>query len=397
MSDAAIRLRKELFRYVTPAEATEGPHGLFRYPAKYLPQIARALLAECATAGERVLDPFAGSGTTLVEAARLGIPSVGIDLNPLAVLLSNAKAAAADADAIAAAGAAALDRARATPVGRVRIPVFRNRDYWFPKTSLGPLARLRAAIAAEGDPARRRILLAVFLGIVKEASNASTYHYKLTRSREPDPVTGEAILELFERRILKAARRYEGFAPRAPAACLFGDARRLPFADATFDAIVTHPPYSISFDFVRVFKIYLWWLDEARDTVALDHRMVGNQRRNAGDRPETGIPEIDDLTAKVYAEDVRDGLAVAHFFEDMAAALAEWRRVLRPGGRLAVYMGDSRARWVQLEAPANLARLAERAGFERTLRLPRPVPEKASSSIRNIDVEEILLFRAAEA
>ena len=234
----------------------------------------------------------------------------------------------------------------------------------------------------------------MFLGIVKEASNASTYHYKLTRSREPSPVTGDAIFDLYERRAARAARRYEGFAPAAPAVCLTGDARRVPFPDGAFGAVVTHPPYSISFDFVRVFKIYLWWLDADRDTVALDREMIGNQRRNTGVPPETGVPEIDAITAAVHERDVRDGLAVAWFFRDMDDALREWRRILAPGGMLALYMGDSRARWTPLEAPANLIRLAERAGYETVLRLPRPVPAKASSTIRQIDVEEVLVFRA---
>jgi SAM-dependent methyltransferase len=227
---------------------------------------------------------------------------------------------------------------------------------------------------------------------VKDCSFASTYHYKLTRSREPDPVTGEAVFDLFARRTRRAAAAFDAFALDAPSACVLGNAAVLPFADGAFRAVVTHPPYSISFDFVRVFKIYLWWLDPGRDTVALDRDMIGNQRRNAGDPPRTGIHEIDDLTARVFAEDVRDGLAVAHFFDDMDRAIREWRRVLAPGGALALYMGDSQARHVMLDAPGNLVRLAERAGFTLRCRLPRRVPEKASSSIRRIHVEEVLVL-----
>jgi tRNA G10 N-methylase Trm11 len=388
----ADRLREKIFRYFSPREATEGPHGLFRYPAKYLPQIARALLEEVAPPGEPVLDPFSGSGTTLVEAARLSVPSVGLDLNPLAVLLSEVKSSATDPDRLREAGEEVVAHAASLGEEQAPVPEFRNRDYWFPPESLRPLAALRAAID-RAPTALRGALLVTLLSIVKDCSNASTYHYKLTRSREPEPVTGEAVARLFRRRVERAARAFTGYRPAVPARSVMGDSRRLPFPDATFGAVVTHPPYSISFDFVRSFKIYLWWLAPGRDTVSLDRSMIGNQRRNVGEPPETGIAAIDRITRRVFEQDARDGLAVGHFFADMDRAVREAGRVLRPGGALALYMGDSQARWTKLEAPTGLVSLARRAGFESVLRLPREVPKRASSSIRRIHVEEVLVLR----
>ena len=383
-------LATALDRYVPPSEAMAGPHGLFRYPAKFLPQIAAALLRELSAEDQVVLDPFAGSGTTLVEAARLGRPSVGIDLNPLAVLVARAKCRPLPADAVVAAGERCVARAR--DARAVKIPEIPNCDHWFPATSLGPLARLQAAIHVEPDFGLRDALLVVFLGVVKEASNASTYHYKLTRSREPGPVTGDAIWPHFAKRVRRAAEALDRPVPLAAATILRGDATRVPLPCGAVDAIVTHPPYSISFDFVRVFKIYLWWLSPGRDTVELDRGMTGNQRRYRGELPETGLPEVDDLARRVRERNGRDGLAVAWFYADMDRAFRDWRRVLKPGGRLALYMGDSRAQGIDIDAPGNLSRLAERAGFTPQLRLPRRVPARAASTIRQIHVEEVLVF-----
>ena len=69
-----------------------GPHAIHPYPAKFIPQIPRTLIKLFHPGDDSViLDPFCGSGTTLVEASDAGLPSIGIDLNPLASLLAKVK------------------------------------------------------------------------------------------------------------------------------------------------------------------------------------------------------------------------------------------------------------------------------------------------------------------
>src|SRR5690242_19361578 len=68
-------------------------HALHPYPAKYIPQIPAALIQRLSKPGETVADIFCGSGTTLVEAMLNGRNAVGIDANPLACLIAQAKTA----------------------------------------------------------------------------------------------------------------------------------------------------------------------------------------------------------------------------------------------------------------------------------------------------------------
>lgn len=66
-------------------------HGMHLYPARMIPQIANRLIRENSSKGETVLDPFCGSGSVLVEALILGRNAVGIDINPLAIMIAKAK------------------------------------------------------------------------------------------------------------------------------------------------------------------------------------------------------------------------------------------------------------------------------------------------------------------
>src|SRR5665213_918754 len=66
-------------------------HYLFRFPAKFHPPHVKSLLERYTEPNDLVFDPFCGSGTLLVEAAVAGRRSLGLDVDPLAVLISNAK------------------------------------------------------------------------------------------------------------------------------------------------------------------------------------------------------------------------------------------------------------------------------------------------------------------
>jgi len=66
-------------------------HGYHRYPAKFIPQIVSRLAEKYTNEGDLIVDPFGGCGTTLVESKVMGRPSVGVDINPVAVLITKAK------------------------------------------------------------------------------------------------------------------------------------------------------------------------------------------------------------------------------------------------------------------------------------------------------------------
>jgi DNA modification methylase len=66
-------------------------HNFHPYPAKFIPQFPRKLIEILSQSGEIVLDPFCGCGTTMVEAKLLGRNSIGVDINPIATLVSRVK------------------------------------------------------------------------------------------------------------------------------------------------------------------------------------------------------------------------------------------------------------------------------------------------------------------
>ena len=87
-------------------------HCYHNYPAMMIPQIVRALIEEYRPEGRlrTLLDPYMGSGTSLVEASIAGIDSVGIDVNPLACLISDVKTRHYDASSSVLSGFVLMSR-----------------------------------------------------------------------------------------------------------------------------------------------------------------------------------------------------------------------------------------------------------------------------------------------
>ncbi|MXV77068.1 DNA methyltransferase, partial [Candidatus Poribacteria bacterium] len=73
------------------ADTKEYTHCFHTYPAMMIPQIARKLLNQYGVEGEWLLDPYCGTGTSLVEASLFGMHSVGCDINPLVRLIAKSK------------------------------------------------------------------------------------------------------------------------------------------------------------------------------------------------------------------------------------------------------------------------------------------------------------------
>lgn len=155
---------------------------------KFNPQVAKALLNIFnAHPGQLALDPFCGSGTSLVECGHMGIKSVGTDINPLAVFLANAKlqSLGIPADRLLADATAGLSRARrskATPKLEGE-----QGDYlqsWFPIEYLADIERLRLAIEHTGEVSAP-VLLAIASNLLRDYSLQEPTDLRIRRRMSP--------------------------------------------------------------------------------------------------------------------------------------------------------------------------------------------------------------------
>lgn len=335
-------------------------HGFHSYPARMHPLAARRLIEAFSAPGDRVLDPFCGSGTVLVEARLAGRAAVGVDANPLAVRLSRLKVRGSSAEErarlleAATTVAASADARRKARMGATHRYGPADVALFQPHVLL-ELDGIRAGIDALPEGPMRgdlELVLSAILtklsrkgsdtseqGVVVEKRIAAGYPARLFVRK-----TEELCLNLGE----VAAQL--GEAP--PARVLEGDARRLDgIHPASVQLALTSPPYPGNYDYLAHHAARLRWL---------------RLRPERFDQSEIG--------ARRHLEPLGEDEGRLRFADELGAVLTVVGRVLEPGAPFILLIADSVVAGAPIFALDLLAELAAPAGFAPIAAASQPRP-----------------------
>jgi DNA modification methylase len=349
---------------------------LHPYPARFIPEIPGQALDLLGVDGP-VLDPFCGSGTTLAEGRRRGLASVGVDLNPIACLISRVQTQSwTEGDAKVGLEYARLVREHAVGGGSVaglveRIP---RVAHWFDPWASAALAGAMDYLAEVSDPVwRDRIAVGISSVIVRISRQESDTRYAAV-SRRGDQAgaareLGQAVLRVCQWLSAHAVPS------DAQAEVHCGDARDLDhLGDDSFAAAVFSPPYPNAYEYWLYHKYRMYWL--GFDPVAV-------REAELGARPH-------------YCK--ANGLTETDFANQMGEVFAHLARVLRPAAPAVVVVGDSVIGGRSIDNGALLVAAASAQGFlldawtERKIRRTRSSFNRAHSRGRRR--EHVLLLRA---
>ncbi len=360
------------FKGETTAYAT---HNIHAFAAKFPPQLPHLFINELTRPGEWVLDPMVGSGTMLVEATLSGRKGIGVDLDPLALLLSKVKSRPFDLPRCLDIGARVLRQASA------KLRPLTDDDlrhtysdgaieffhYWFEDHTIDELYALVQAIRSVEDSAIRTFLQVVFSSIIITKTGSLTRARDLAHSRPHRDLSRKVeqdALDVFGKRLSAAIQSLEVLVDTQGAAwVIHADARRLPLSDSSVHLIVTSPPYAANaIDYMRAHKFSLMWLGhQPKQLTGLRGQYIGSERRSPTLEvsSETGGRVLQTLRQK----DEHRAAVVAHYFRDVEATLREMLRVIARGRAVILIVGSSTIRGVGVKAPTVIAELASSVGF----------------------------------
>ena len=362
------------------SQTSVGPHRIHPYPAKFIPQIPRALIELFHPGDESaVLDPFCGSGTTLVEAVRAGLPAVGVDLHPLATLIAKVKTTPLGCT-LKGQAKGACDRAlSAVEHGAVTVPDIPRLDHWFQPDVQVALSALIGEIEGLQDRTAADALRVAVSSIIVRVSNqeSDTRYAAIEKGLCQDDVW-TAFLRAAN--VISDALANTG-------ADLFRDSPKVSIItrDITqvepgqlgkrVGLVVTSPPYPNAYEYWLYHKYRMYWL--GMDPLAVRKAEIGARCHYFKKKHQTE----------------------ADFERQMGQCFGLLAKALEPGGCACFVVGRSVIHGRQINNEDLLERAARPHGFQKVGSIQRTIAANRKSfnlAHASIKREGVLVFKLGE-
>ncbi|HEU4579296.1 MAG TPA: hypothetical protein VFS67_13620 [Polyangiaceae bacterium] len=380
------RQKRELHTFRGNLQSTR--HGWLRLTPAYSVKLVQALLGSRAGIEPPFLDPFCGTGTTLLSCSEQGLDCDTADINPFLLWLARAKVGSYS-ERQREQARAGLERMRRAALraqsGSAWVPPIHRIERWWSAPALAALGQSFAALCSfaetESRPASNLLRIAFCRALI-ECSSAHFGHQSMSFAPQSgEPANGAearaavagALQAAFERVLATAEQPL----PATRRRLFLADARQLheKLPVARYGCVITSPPYANRMSYIRELRPYMYWLgylaDRSRAGV-LDWRAIGGTWGSATSNlaswvPDPGVPELGaDSEARLGAIAERSALLssyVRKYFCDMFRHFEALGRVLRPGGSAFFVVGNSKFYDVVVPVEQVLARQLEQAGF----------------------------------
>jgi SAM-dependent methyltransferase len=412
------------FRELIPnvGSVDRATHLLHSYPAKLLRHIPALVVSSPQLCPEKalVLDPFCGSGTTLVEAFLAGRSATGIDVNPLAVLISKVKTTPIQAPDAYRGLKQVLARARQDGIGG------RSHSdrltYWYHDRQLQELCCLRDALAVVTDQQTLDLMKVALSATARDVSLANPRISVPVRLRPEAYPKDHALRDRLATRLNRLERvnvvaafseaaekaigsveRLRPFASGQTVSAELGDARSAATDPSQVDLILTSPPYLGAQKYIRATSLNLLCLEiaDSAELKRLQKQSIGREffrKEEYADARATGIKDADRVISRCRASNPMRAHLAAEYLADMRSALAAMVARLRTGGALVLIVGGNQLCGEEFDTPAYLRTLCVELGLTVELQLIDTIRSRGLMTRRNreaspIAAERVLVFR----
>lgn len=371
-------------------------HGIHEYKGKFNPQTVHSLINQFLnfeTEDVKIYDPYAGSGTNLLEASLLGIDAFGTDVNPMAVLISKAKqdSMVCDLDKFNDVWDTCIAKAnkewKQIELGASEREVYLQK--WFPIDTLKKIETLKLQIEKEEE--FRDILMVVISNILREYSYQEPGDLRIRRRKEiPDQIDifdriSEDVNKYIER-LKRFKNVYKG---------KFKKNSQIYFSNIEyksqqkFDIAITSPPYATALPYIDTQRLSIVWTKRGKpsEIKELDASLTGSREvtklkldklraemiKNRANLPKKTISLVSNLESSLDLKN--DGFRrkatpplMYQYFKEMKKMFQNLKTNIKDGGYYLLVVGKNKTTLGGIEfvidTPGLLGEVAESVGWQ---------------------------------
>jgi site-specific DNA-methyltransferase (cytosine-N4-specific) len=405
--------------------------GIMKYPAMMVSEMQKELISIIASSTnvKKMLDPFCGSGITLMESLKCNIEPYGIDINPLAILLVKVKSSNYKLDYLSK----VIDKIEKELIKNSNFVIhnFDGIDKWFRDDIKIELSRIRSIIIQIKSLKIRQFLWVVFADLVRDSCNSRTSTYKLyiREDRQIENLPNN-IGKIFINKARNALKEFEKFyslkGKDLNVKLYYGDVLKVlkdrrKFKDNSFDLVCTSPPYGdnmTTITYGQFSVLQLRWIDIndilpniPENTIsslsAIDKMSLGGKIYTIDEIKQSKIIEKSNSFKSIYEHLVDSGRLdkankVSSFIMDYDNYFRESIRILRPGGYQVITLGNRTVHDKTVPLDEITIQLSELYGmkyiwsFQRNIRNKRRPRTVNNRNTQTINKETIIILQKKE-
>ncbi len=382
-------------------------HSLGFQPAKSIPEIPRWFLKKYTNQNDLILEPFAGSGTSIIETLYLNRNSAWLDYQPLSCKICQLKTTKYNPSLI-------LEKAQAIinySSQQVQAPLtvnFNNKDFWFQQPVQEGLELLKNEIF-KCDKNTRVPLEIALASTVRKCSNINDGMILAARRKNIADIAQRSRSDVFKyfnlytNKIVKALDEWNeliDWVGNYAVKINSNDARKINYNNK-FSGIVTSPPYINAIDYVWASKFELHWLglvESDQQRLNLYSQEIGTERISCKEYKELGILghcDLDKMIQDIYTgkfyqaskgQNQLRARVVYQYFLDMQQHFISSFQSLKSGGYYCFTVGDaSKICGVTIPVASLLAEFATQIGFIKEFRFHLLLKNRKLNIPRNVD------------
>ena len=376
-------------RYIT--------HGYYTYPAKFIPQLVSKLIRENSKENDIIIDPFMGSGTSIIEAIVNNRIGIGVDINEMAVLLTRVKSTPVEyrklchtySELIGVLCSKFTDKDFRNPTRDIENQAYFHKriNYWFKPHIRDKLAVILHHVLKIEHSNIRDFFLIAFAQILKSCAiwlQKSIKPVRDFKKKEIDP------LYRFKSQIQKMMKSHNEFNKILSRKVIDNielfrkiensDARNLPCEDEIASLITTSPPYVTSYEYADLHQLPLLWFGFLKELSTFRKKFIGSSFRKR-DRFNLRSRTAIDIISQLGND--KKGKELENYFSDMLECFIEMRRVLKTGGRAAIVIGNTQFKGIKILNAEIFREQLESIGFKTCDIIHREISSKMLPSLRD--------------